>query len=81
MTSSCLPRSVVARLCLSGYSIGYAPLAQLHGVRVVELTALDEIAIANSIPTAEGAVQLAMEKLPITIHGADALVLGSAVAA
>lgn len=54
----------------------HAPLAQLHGVRVVELTALDEIAIANSIPTAEGAVQLAMEKLPITIHGADALVLG-----
>lgn len=53
-----------------------APIAAAHGVRVVELTAVDEIAIANSIPTAEGAVQLAMEKLPITIHGANALVLG-----
>lgn len=53
-----------------------APLAAARGVRVVELTAVDEIAIANSIPTAEGAVQLAMEKLPITIHGANALVLG-----
>lgn len=52
------------------------PLAAARGVRVVELTAVDEIAIANSIPTAEGAVQLAMEKLPITIHGAAALVLG-----
>ena len=40
------------------------------------MTAVDEIAIANSIPTAEGAVQLAMERLPITIHGANALVLG-----
>lgn len=53
-----------------------APIAAAHGVRVVELTAVDEIAIANSIPTAEGAVQLAMEKLPVTIHGASALVLG-----
>lgn len=47
-----------------------------HGVRVVEWTAFDEIAIANSIPTAEGAVQLALEKLPVTIHGSQALVVG-----
>lgn len=54
----------------------HKPLAKAYGVRVVELANVDEIAIANSIPTAEGAVQLAMEKLPITIHGARALVLG-----
>lgn len=54
----------------------HRPLAAAYGVRVIELSQVDEIAIANSIPTAEGAVQLAMEKLPITIHGARALVLG-----
>lgn len=54
----------------------HKPMARAYGVRVVELAAVDEIAIANSIPTAEGAVQLAMEKLPITIHGSRALVLG-----
>ena len=32
---------------------------------------------ANNIPTAEGALQLAMEELPITIQGARVLVLGN----
>lgn len=31
---------------------------------------------ANAIPTAEGAVQIALEELPVTLHGARALVLG-----
>lgn len=31
---------------------------------------------ANAVPTAEGAIQLAMEHLPITIHGARVLVVG-----
>ena len=31
---------------------------------------------ANAVPTAEGALQLAMEHLPITIHGSRVLVLG-----
>ncbi|MDS1029062.1 dipicolinate synthase subunit DpsA [Bacillota bacterium LX-D] len=43
---------------------------------LVEVAELDEIAILNSIPTAEGAIQIAMEELPITIHGSTALVLG-----
>jgi dipicolinate synthase subunit A len=45
-------------------------------LRVVELAEEDDIAILNSIPTAEGALMLAMEQLPITIHGSDCLVLG-----
>ena len=36
----------------------------------------EELAVANAVPTAEGAVQLAMEHLPITIHGSRVLVLG-----
>ena len=28
------------------------------------------------MPTAEGAIQLAMEELPITLHGARVLVIG-----
>lgn len=45
-------------------------------LRLVELMKMDEVAILNSIPTAEGAVQMAMEMMPITIHGSCALVLG-----
>ena len=36
----------------------------------------EELAISNAVPTAEGAVQLAMEHLPITIHGAKVLIIG-----
>ncbi|HHW13536.1 MAG TPA: dipicolinate synthase subunit DpsA, partial [Firmicutes bacterium] len=51
-------------------------LAARLGLRLVELGDLDEIAILNSIPTAEGALQLAFQELPITIHGSTCFVLG-----
>ncbi|MBC7106483.1 MAG: dipicolinate synthase subunit DpsA [Firmicutes bacterium] len=43
---------------------------------LVELMDLDHVAILNSIPTAEGAVMMAMERLPITLHGSEAFVVG-----
>lgn len=43
---------------------------------VIELADNDEVAIMNSIPTAEGAVQMAMERRPITIHGSRSVVIG-----
>lgn len=51
-------------------------LASQKGLRIIELMKLDEVAIMNSIPSAEGALQMAMEMLPITIHGSSAIVLG-----
>jgi dipicolinate synthase subunit A len=51
-------------------------LAAKHNVNLVEVAEDDEIAIRNSIPTAEGALQIAMEELPITIHGCSAVVVG-----
>ncbi|MDP2873081.1 MAG: dipicolinate synthase subunit DpsA [Bacillota bacterium] len=47
-----------------------------RGVRFVDLAADDELAILNSIPSAEGAMQMAMEQSPFCLHGAAALVLG-----
>lgn len=47
-----------------------------HGLRLIKLMELDEVAILNSIPTAEGAIQMAMEQTDITIHGSNAAVLG-----
>ncbi|MFZ5633922.1 MAG: dipicolinate synthase subunit DpsA [Bacillota bacterium] len=46
------------------------------GLRLVEVMKLDEVAILNSIPSAEGAIQLAMEHSTITIHGSRSFVLG-----
>jgi len=53
-----------------------AKIASEAGLRLIELMKRDEVAILNSIPTAEGAVQMAMEMLPVTIHGCSAFVLG-----
>lgn len=45
-------------------------------LRLIELMNMDEVAIFNSIPSAEGAIQMAMENSDITIHGSKSLVLG-----
>lgn len=36
----------------------------------------EELAVANAVPTAEGAVSIALQELAITLHGARVLVLG-----
>jgi len=50
--------------------------AQLYKFNLVETVELDEIAILNSIPTAEGAIQIAMENSKITLHGSKACIIG-----
>ncbi len=44
--------------------------------KLIEMGELDEVAILNAIPSAEGALQIAMEQLPITIHNSKSFVLG-----
>lgn len=36
----------------------------------------DEFAVLNAIPTAEGAIEIAMRELPVTLHGTNCLVIG-----
>lgn len=46
------------------------------GLTIHDYLLRDELAIANAVPTAEGALQLAMEVLPSTIHKSRVLVVG-----
>ncbi|MGI6226932.1 MAG: dipicolinate synthase subunit DpsA [Peptococcales bacterium] len=50
--------------------------ARFYQKTLIEIANLDEIAIPNSIPTAEACLQIAMEKLPITIHGSNTIIIG-----
>lgn len=50
--------------------------AETRGLRLFDYFQREELAVANAVPTAEGAVQIAMEELPVTLHGARVLVLG-----
>ncbi len=51
-------------------------ITRKHERTLIRLFACDDLAIMNSIPTAEGALQLAMEHTDRTIHGARVCVLG-----
>lgn len=47
-----------------------------RSLKLIEIAEMDEVAILNSIPSAEGAIQMAMESTDITIHGSKSIVLG-----
>ncbi|KLU40396.1 MAG: hypothetical protein AA931_02005 [Peptococcaceae bacterium 1109] len=51
-------------------------LAKTYRLHLMETAAIDEIAVLNSVPTAEGALQVAMEETQITLHGSECLVVG-----
>lgn len=51
-------------------------LAEERGLILRDYFAREELAVANAVPTAEGAVQIALEELPITLHNARVLVIG-----
>lgn len=51
-------------------------IAGSYGIKTIDLLDREEMAVLNAIPTAEGAIQIALEEMPTTLHNANALVLG-----
>lgn len=50
--------------------------AEEHGLRVTDYFTDEALTIANAVPTAEGAIAVAMERMSVTLHGAPCLVTG-----
>lgn len=48
----------------------------LRGLTAADYFCREELAVLNAVPTAEGAIQLAMEELPITLAGSRCLITG-----
>ncbi len=68
---------VPGQLVLAGKADpGLHALARERGVLLLDYFAREELAVANAVPTAEGAIQIAMEQLPVTLHGTSVLVVG-----
>ena len=76
ITEVLAPLSPGQMLCGGRVDPVTAALAAERGLTIRDYFAREELAVANAVPTAEGAVQIAMEQLPITIHGARVLVVG-----
>lgn len=53
-----------------------ASLMKKHSISYIEMLSLDDVAILNSIPTAEGALMMAIQNTDITIHRSRSIVLG-----
>ncbi len=51
-------------------------MARDTNVKLIDYYDCEEIQIKNAIPTAEGAIALAMKELPITLYGSELTVLG-----
>lgn len=51
-------------------------LCTKHGIALIQLFDRDDVAIYNSIPTAEGAIMMAIQNTDFTIHGSNSMVLG-----
>ena len=47
------------------------------GLRAADYAAAETFAIRNAVPTAEGAIQIAMQELPVVLHGLPCLILGA----
>ena len=51
-------------------------LAEAYNIYVVYYFEREELQVLNAIPTAEGAIQIAMEEMPVSLHNSKCLVLG-----
>ena len=65
------------KLLLAGkMSDGIKAVADVFSVKWVDYFMREELEILNAVPSCEGALQIAMEELPITIFGANVVVTG-----
>ena len=51
-------------------------LASKYNIHVIDMLKREELLIRNAIPTAEGAIKIAIEETDITIHGNRMMVIG-----
>lgn len=63
-------------LCAGRVSPELEEEAAKRGLVLRDYFAREELKIKNAIPTAEGAIQIAMEELPTTLYGTRVLVIG-----
>ena len=51
-------------------------LTEERGLPLYDYFAREELTVRNAVPTAEGAIRIALSELPITLHGARVLLVG-----
>lgn len=62
---------VGGRLDPKSYETAFA-----HNNKMIDYYGREELSVLNAVPTAEGAIEIAMRELPLTIFGMEAAVIG-----
>lgn len=52
-------------------------LVEAYKIRCIDYLEREELAVLNAVPTAEGAIEIAMRETPFTISGSNCLILGN----
>ena len=73
----CMQKAGVGLLCGGRLGEDLASVCSERGIEMFDYYAREEFAIANAVPTAEGAIAIAMEELRVTLHGSRGLVIGN----
>ncbi len=66
----------VKLLCGGKLSQSLTSFCKLRGIALFDYYESDAFSIANAVPTAEGAIEIAMRETPTTLDGSSALVIG-----
>ena len=65
------PNQIIAGGCFSAALYSFNENLKIH-----DYYEREELTVCNAIPTAEGAVAIAINELPFTLHGSDVLITG-----
>lgn len=63
------------KICFGG-SFGEENINIHKDIKLINLLKIEEFAVLNAIPTAEGAIKVAIEQTDFTLHGANVIVSG-----
>lgn len=66
-----------SKLVLAGHiNAGLAARFDREGIACIDYYNREELVVKNAVPTAEGALEIAISEMPITLSGSKALVIG-----
>lgn len=51
-------------------------LAKARGIELIDYFQREEFAVLNAVPTAEGAIEIAIHEMPVTLFGSTCLIIG-----
>ncbi len=66
----------VKLVCGGKFPAPFAEFCRENSIEVFDYYEREEFSVANAVPTAEGAIEIALRELPITLNGSNMLIIG-----